>query len=70
MKPINLYKSQKEYYNSYLLLVFQKHINQEEWRRKYLAYLKWEEPEEATSITLEAADIEPGSLWLIALMAC
>ena len=38
MKPQELYNSRKEFSNNYPLKVFQKHIDQEERRRKMLAY--------------------------------
>ena len=36
--PFELYQSQKEYYDKYLLIVFRKHIDQEERCCKLLAY--------------------------------
>jgi hypothetical protein len=38
MKPIDLYKSRKEYNENYPLVVLWKHINQEQRQRKMLAY--------------------------------
>ena len=38
MKPIGLYQSRKEYNENYPLDVFRKHIDQEQRRRKMLAY--------------------------------
>jgi hypothetical protein len=38
MKPMELYNSREEYYDNYKLLVFRKHIDQEERRRKFLVY--------------------------------
>jgi hypothetical protein len=38
MKPIDLYKSRKEYNENYLLVVFWKYIDQEQRGRKMLAY--------------------------------
>jgi hypothetical protein len=40
MKPIELYRSREEYYDNYPLTVFRtgRHIDQEERRRKMLAY--------------------------------
>jgi hypothetical protein len=38
MKPMDLYNSREEYYANYPLAVFRGHINQEDKRRKYIAY--------------------------------
>jgi hypothetical protein len=38
MKPIDLYRSRREYNENYTLDVFRKHIDQEQRRRKMLAY--------------------------------
>jgi hypothetical protein len=38
LKPIDLYQSRKEYSENYTLSVFRKHIDQEQRRRKMLAY--------------------------------
>lgn len=39
-KPLELYTSRKEYFESYPLRVFRGHIDQEERRRKFVAYLQ------------------------------
>jgi hypothetical protein len=40
MQPKEVYLSRTEYYNTYPLLVFRKHIDQEERRHKFIVYLK------------------------------
>jgi hypothetical protein len=38
MKPMELYNTREEYYDNYKLVVFRKHIDQEERCRKFLVY--------------------------------
>jgi hypothetical protein len=40
MKARDLYTTQEDYYENYPLPVFWRHIEQEEQRRKFVAYLK------------------------------